>query len=75
MTLIGPEIELNLMVRALSYKFGIILGPLLGKSIQVFAVWAFTLIVPRLTKFICALIIMVNLFAFVFNMTIPHLTP
>jgi hypothetical protein len=60
---IGPEHESNAAVRMLSYTFGIVWGPLIGKSLQVFAVWLITVFTPNLTRLICAVIISLNLYA------------
>lgn len=67
MKLVGPQIELNLIVRSMAYSFGIILGPIIGKTSQLFAVWALTLLVPRLTKMLCILIIVLNGMACLLN--------
>lgn len=67
MKLIGPQIELNLIVRALAYSLGIILGPIIGKTSQLFAVWALTLLAPRLTKTLCILAISLNGMACLLN--------
>lgn len=63
MARIGPEHELNTAVRTLSYMFGIVWGPLIGKSLQVLAVWLITIFTPSLTRLICAVIIGLNLYA------------
>jgi hypothetical protein len=70
MTLIGPSYETNLFVRYLSYSCGIVVGPILGKVLQLVAVWLITLFTPALTQALCAAIICVNCFAFVVNMGI-----
>lgn len=67
MLLIGPESEMNWVVRKLSLWYGPILGPLLGKLYQIFAVWVISLMVPRLTRFVCCMVIGFNVFAFVVN--------
>jgi len=67
MSFIGPEKESNFYVRHFSIHFGIVLGPILGKLLQVFAVWAFTVIVPRLCRHLCVLIIFLNVIAFFAN--------
>ena len=67
MLLTGPESEMNWVVRVLSYGYGPIIGPLLGKLYQVFAVWVISVMVPRLTRFVCSMVIGFNLYAFVVN--------
>lgn len=67
MKLIGPQIESNLIVRLMAYAFGIVLGPIIGKTSQLFAVWSLTLLAPRLTKMLCVLIIFLNLMACLLN--------
>ena len=65
---IGPAFELNFFVRHLSYACGIIIGPILGKGLQLVAVWFITLFTPKLVKLICISIFIVNCYAFVINM-------
>jgi len=67
---IGPAHEANFFVRTLSYTCGIILGPIIGKILQVLAVWFVTLFVPGLINALCATIICANCYAFVLNMQI-----
>jgi hypothetical protein len=67
MQVVGPQIEINPIIRLLSYSLGIVLGPLIGKSAQLFAIWALTLIAPRLTRHLCLLIIMLNSMACLLN--------
>ncbi len=73
MAIIGPERELNIVVRNLSLTYGIIIGPVVGKSIQVLAVWGLTIITPRLIEFICGITIFVNLLALLVNLQMPNL--
>ena len=67
MFLVGPEIETNLLVRHLTGLFGYALGPILGKLLQLVALWALILVAPRLARFLCLFIIGINLFACLFN--------
>ncbi len=66
----GVGLEINIVVRLLSYTYGPIAGPLLGKLYQVFGVWVITVFVPKLSRFVCAMIIILNCYAVVMNMTI-----
>ena len=68
MLLLGVEQEHNLIVRMFSAQLGILWGPIVGKVFQILAVWGFSVITPRLTKFVCTVVILVNLFAFLFNL-------
>lgn len=70
MSKIGPGYECNLLVRHLSYAFGIILGPILGKVLQVLALWLITVVAPSLVKTLCIVVFCVNCYAFVLNMQI-----
>ncbi|MFC1652960.1 hypothetical protein ACFL3F_04490 [Planctomycetota bacterium] len=70
MSHIGPGYESNLFVKHLSYAYGIVAGPIVGKLLQVTAVWIITLFTPALTKMLCAIIMCVNCFAFVVNMNV-----
>ncbi len=63
----GPDSEMNWVVRVLSLGYGPIIGPLLGKIYQIFAVWVISVMVPRLTRFICLTVILFNAYAFFFN--------
>ena len=63
----GPEREMNWVVRILSYEYGPIVGPVLGKLYQIFAVWVISVMVPRLTRFVCIMIILFNVYAFFMN--------
>lgn len=67
MQVVGPQIEINPIIRLLSYSLGIVLGPIVGKSAQLFAIWGLTLIAPRLTKALCVLIITLNSMACLLN--------
>jgi hypothetical protein len=63
----GPDSEMNWVVRMLSFGYGPFIGPLLGKIYQIFAVWVISVMVPRLTRFICFMVIVFNVYAFFFN--------
>ena len=67
---LGPEMELNLVVRHLSYSLGIVYGPIIGKTLQVIAVWFITALAPPITRGLCAVIMCANCYAFVINMNI-----
>jgi len=67
MSLIGPSHESNTVVRMLSYSLGIVWGPLLGKSLQVAAVWLVSVFTPGLTRLLCSVVIAVNLYATYMN--------
>ena len=66
----GIGLEMNVVVRLLSYTYGPITGPLLGKLYQIFGVWVLTVFVPKLSRFVCAMIIIFNCYAVVMNMTL-----
>ena len=72
MTRSGPHDEMNILVKILGYTYGPIVGPLLGKLYQIFGVWVLSLFVPRLTRFVCLMIICFNTYAFVINLLIEH---
>jgi hypothetical protein len=74
MSVVGPGAEQNPVVRQLSYAFGIFAGPPLGKLFQLFAAVALTIIAPRLTRLVLAVVILMNLFAFVINMHVFFLS-
>jgi len=67
---IGAHVETNVVVRILSFGYGPVIGPLLGKLYQIFGVWVISVIVPRLTKFVCFMVIFFNCYAFVINLTV-----
>lgn len=67
---VGPEIETNLVVRVFTDWLGFALGPLLAKTVQLAALWALTVIVPRLARFLCIFVIALNAFACLFNTTV-----
>ncbi|MGB0580119.1 MAG: hypothetical protein ACPGVU_10490 [Limisphaerales bacterium] len=70
MQVVGPQIEINPIIRVLTHWLGIIIGPIIGKLAQLFAVWVLALIVPRLAKLLCILVIALNSIAFLTNMRI-----
>ncbi|MFC1765883.1 hypothetical protein ACFL6U_27880 [Planctomycetota bacterium] len=67
---IGPQVEMNPVVRVLSFTYGIKTGPVLGKLYQIFALWVISIMTPRLTRFICVMVILFNCYAFVINLMI-----
>ena len=64
---LGIEKEQNPAIRFFALNLGISAGPFLGKSLQLFSVWVLSILTPRLTVFICIIVIMLNLFAFIVN--------
>ena len=70
MIITGPEKEFNFFVRHLSFFFGIVLGPVIGKTCQVLAVCLFSGIVPRLSRAICILVIALNIIAILINLSV-----
>ncbi len=70
MNKIGPGYECNLFVRHLSYTFGIIIGPIIGKALQILALWFISVFTPSLIKTLCVTVFCVNCYAFVMNMRI-----
>lgn len=67
MALLSPGVESNVVVKMLSYTFGIVWGPVLGKALQITAVWLLCVLVPRLTPLVCSAIIFLNTFAVYIN--------
>ena len=67
MNIVGAGAESNLYVRVLSYSYGHTAGPILGKLYQVFALWGFSILTPRLTRFVCLIIISINFAAAIVN--------
>lgn len=67
---IGLHVESNIVVRLLSFSYGTLAGPYLGKFYQVCAVWIISVCTPRLTRFVCVMVILMNCYAFVVNMTV-----
>jgi hypothetical protein len=70
MSRIGPGYECNLFVRNLSYTCGIIIGPIIGKMLQVLAVWLIAMFTPNLIRPLCVTVFLANCYAFVVNMQI-----
>lgn len=70
MVAVGPEIETNPVVRGFTALLGFALGPMFAKLVQLGALWALTLVVPRLARFLCLFVIAINLFACLFNTTV-----
>lgn len=67
MDLVGPGVESNFVVRQLSISYGHVVGPFLGKLTQLFAVWGFSILVPRLARLVCLFAFAVNLAAALIN--------
>jgi len=65
---IGPHHEANAVVRMLTYTCGIVWGPLLGKAMQVAAVWLISVFTPNLTRMVCSAVIGFNIYAVYVNM-------
>jgi len=63
----GPANESNFYVRTLSETYGVKAGPLLGKFYQLFALWGFSILAPRLTRFVCLIVIAINFAAALVN--------
>jgi len=70
MSLLGPEQESNFIVRDLAFYYGIYAGPIFGKIYQIFAVWGLSVIAPRLTRLVCLVVIAINLFATIINISV-----
>lgn len=60
--------ELNPAVRWLSYQFGIVVGPILGKLLQLLAFWLITCLAIRLARLLCWTVIAINLIAVARNL-------
>ena len=67
MEIVGPRAESNFYVRTLSLYLGITAGPILGKLLQLFALWCLSILTPRLTRFLCLIIIAINFTAVLVN--------
>lgn len=67
MYLVGPGVESNFVVRQLSISYGYVAGPLLGKLTQLFAVWGFSILTPRLARMVCLVAGAINLAAALIN--------
>lgn len=68
MSVIGIGQEYNWIVRAFSLHLGIVAGPVVAKSFQLAGVLGLAILAPRLSRFVCTVVILVNLLAFVVNM-------
>lgn len=68
MSVTGVDREYNWIVRAMAGHFGIFAGPVVGKSFQLAGVFGLAIIAPRLSRFVCTVVILINLLAFVLNM-------
>lgn len=64
----GVDRELNPVVRSLAGALGPVAGPIIGKLPQLVALVGLILLAPRLTRFLLATVILLNLAAFVVNM-------
>jgi len=64
---LGIEEEQNPIIRFFALYLGISAGPFIGKTLQLFSVWVLSILAPRLTKFVCSITILINLFAFSVN--------
>ena len=67
MKLVGAQAESNPIVRVLSLSYGVTAGPILGKLFQLVGLWGFSILAPRLTRFVCLMIISINLAAAIVN--------
>jgi len=68
MSVVGVGREYNWIVRFATWHLGIIAGPVVGKSFQLAGVLGLAVIAPRLSRFVCTIVILINLLAFVLNM-------
>ena len=59
--------ELNPAVRWLSHQLGIIIGPVVGKVLQLLAFWLITCLAIRLARLLCWTVIAINCIAVVWN--------
>ena len=73
MQVLGPQIEINPIVRMSSLWLGVIIGPIVGKLAQLFAVWALSILAPRFTAWLCILVITLNSLAFLFNLRLVRM--
>ena len=60
--------EMNIAVRWLSYQLGIVLGPAIGKLLQLLAFWLITCLAIRLAKLLCWTVIAINIIAVAMNL-------
>ncbi len=70
MSTVGVSPEQNPLVRICAQWLGVVVGPLIGKSGQLFAVAMLAIIAPRLARLVLALVILLNLMAFMVNMRV-----
>ena len=62
------DYELNPVVRWLSHRLGIAFGPLIGKTVQLAAMFGLVCIVPNLTRVLCWAVISMNTIAVIRNL-------
>jgi hypothetical protein len=70
MSVLGVDKELNPVVRQFAHWLGIVAGPVLGKVPQLLAAGALVILTPRLTHFILAVVVLMNLSAFALNVQV-----
>lgn len=70
MSTVGVSHEQNPLVRICAHWLGVVVGPLIGKSGQLFGVAVLAIIAPRLACFVLVLVILLNLMAFMVNMRV-----
>jgi len=70
MSVLGVDKELNPVVRQFAHWLGIVAGPVLGKIPQLLATGALVILTPRLSRFILAVVVLMNLSAFFLNMRV-----
>lgn len=68
MSTVGIGRETNWIIRTTSIHLGIYLGPIVGKLFQLMGALGLGVMAPRLARFVLAVVILVNLIAFVLNM-------
>jgi len=64
----GVETEANGVVRWLAYKFGLIVGVFLGKSLQVLAALVFVSLTQKLARAVLLLLVLLNSLAVLNNL-------
>lgn len=64
---LGVDRELNPLVRHCADWLGLVAGPMVGKSGQLFGAAGLVIMAPRLARVVLALVILLNLAAFVVN--------
>jgi hypothetical protein len=70
MSVLGVDKELNPVVRQFAHWLGIVAGPVFGKVPQMLAAGALVILTPRLARFILAVVVLINLSAFVLNLRV-----